>query len=71
MEGAESAVKQGVLGAWSWEIGLAKAVAAASHLPDVERENASPSFFEMGNGFKHDVFHARGSRGSGADCAEF
>lgn len=38
-------------GSLEWEIGLAKAVVADSHLPDVERENASPSVFEMGTGF--------------------
>ncbi len=54
-----------------WEIGLAKAVLAASHLPDVERENANPSVFWMGDDFLHDGYHARWSRGSGSERAEF
>ena len=53
------------------EFGLAKAVLAASHLADVEWENANPDVFQVGDDFMHDLFHAAWTRGSGAECPKF
>jgi hypothetical protein len=41
----------GFIDMMGWEFGLAKAPVGDSHLLDVERGNAIPSVFDMGNDF--------------------